>query len=96
MICELFSSLNLGSLVMNFFSSPLNFLLVNFDPVTDGQKLTPNSPPCISTGGLKILQSQSSVNWSFQCPSAWVRESGGICPFFMLISGCKWVNNDKI
>ncbi len=25
-----------------------------------------------------------------------VRESGGICPFFMLISGCKWVNNDKI
>ncbi len=22
-----------------------------------------------------------------------VRESGGICPFFMLISGCKWVNN---
>ena len=33
------------------------FFLVNFGPVpdgpTDGQKATPKSPPCISTGGLK-------------------------------------------
>ncbi len=45
-----------GSRDMNFFLV-FDFFLVTFGPVqdrrTDGQKATPKSPPCTSTGGLK-------------------------------------------